>query len=253
MLASAITGSGGGKVPPLRPPAQVSRAQPGAPGGQQRPGEGPCWTVAGRTARPRTRPPSVPTGRTRSRWPAWAAARRQADSAAQQCCGTGTACPAAPAAELGPPPPAADPRPRGPGGRKHPGAAPSTWAARAGAASGAARSPSPAAFPPPGAARGPPVGDSAPRGAAGAALPGARRPRARRASPRGGLEAGTVPGGCAEDALRGSHSARALGCAAWIALASREWASEEKARAGLSIQTENNLLKQQQQTILKTF
>lgn len=49
-------------------------------------------------------------------WAAGAAYDGPANSAAQQCFGTGTAYPAAHATELGTTPPAADPRPRGWGG-----------------------------------------------------------------------------------------------------------------------------------------
>ncbi|XP_075798916.1 uncharacterized protein LOC142832374 [Microtus pennsylvanicus] len=182
----------GGKVPPLRPPAQVRAHSQGT--GQWEASEGPCESpVAGPSPRPETHPPLVPTGRTRSRWPG-----RQARPN-----GGRLTQPPSNAAEPGrpapPPPPLSSGRPRRPRipapgapGRKHPGAAPSTWAARAGAASGAACSPSPAALPPPGAARCPPAGDSAPRGQAGAALPRLGG-RARGESP-GWAGGGTVPG-----------------------------------------------------------
>uniref|UniRef100_UPI00402BE5A5 uncharacterized protein LOC143313151 n=1 Tax=Arvicanthis niloticus TaxID=61156 RepID=UPI00402BE5A5 len=117
----------------------------------------------------------------------------------QQCCGTGTACPAAPSAELGPPPPAADPRPRGSGGS-------SRARRRAPGRPGRARLPglrarrlSPAALPPPGAARGPPARSPArppacrrgqrSTGTSRRCAAPARRPRASEASPRGELAA----------------------------------------------------------------
>lgn len=90
-------------------------------------------------------------------WAAGAAYDGPANSAAQQCFGTGTAYPAAHATELGTTPPAADPRPRGWGGssraqRRAPGRT-----GRARLPGLRASPPSPAALSPPGAARGLPA------------------------------------------------------------------------------------------------
>ncbi|XP_036056234.1 nascent polypeptide-associated complex subunit alpha, muscle-specific form-like [Onychomys torridus] len=167
-------------------------------------------------------------------WAAGAAKRWQADSAAQQCCGTGTACPATPAAELGPPPPAADPRPRGPGG--------STRARRR-----APGRPGRAPFPGLRARRAqprsrlqvrrgvrPPV--TAPHGDKPALrCPGSAA--AREASPRGGLAAVPVPRGVVAGGENASPRRAALSglapCSGSSGLhrldrAPGEWASEEK-------------------------
>lgn len=208
-----------GSAPSATSPGQS--AQPGyrAVGGQR----GPCGSpVAGPSPRTETHPPLVPTGRTRSRWPG-----RQARPS-----GGRLTQPPSNAAEPGrpapPPPRLSSGRPRRPR-IPAPGARGGSTRARRRAPGrpGRARLPGLRARRAPPRSRlqvrrgvRPPV--TAPHGDKPALrCPGSAA--AREASPRGGLaalrsrvrERLAFPLGAA---LRGSHSAQALDCAAWIVL-----------------------------------